>query len=207
MKMTMSWSPEFQSIALGDEEFSHQGPIPTDPSHDLAHLIVGASGKLTWAPVGDHVTTRIAEYNAVLLEHLLTYTYDYVVTGSTNENLMLPKALSYAKWFVEEHYAPFPVSAEQALNEFLRLADSEAITKLSPHFFRQKRAEHADPNFREKVWNITVEVAPAPEIDNLIDCPIDDPLERRFVELVRQQITKLKELSFTPAASLNCLAL
>lgn len=187
MIMTMSWAPEFQSIALGEDEFSHQGPIPTDPSHDLAHLLVGTTGRLPWAPIGDNVTTRMAEYNAVLLEHLLTNTYDCVVTRSWTENAALTRTISYAQWFVEEHYAPFPVSAEQALREFVQLADSEVLTSLAPYFFRQKKAERGDPKFREKVWNITAEVAVTPEID--------DPVERTFVELVGQQISKLKELS------------
>lgn len=187
MMMRMSWAPEFQSIALGEEEFSHQGSISTDPSHDLAHLLVGASGELPWAPVGNTTATRMAEYNAILLEHLLTNIYDCVATASWSENIVLTKTLSHAKWFVEHHYAPFPVSTEQALSEFLRLVDSEAIIRLAPHFFRQKKVERTDPKFREKVWNITVEVAVAPEID--------DPIERRFVELVGQQISKLKELS------------
>ena len=187
MIMRMSWTPEFQSIALGEEEFSHQGSISTDPSHDLAHLLVGTSGKLPWAPVGNTTTTKMAEYNAILLEHLLTNIYDCVATHSWSEKIVLTKTLSHAQWFVEHHYAPFPVSAKQALSEFLRLADSEVLTRLAPHFFRQKRAERTDPKFREKVWNITAEVAGAPEID--------DPIERRFVELVGQQISKLRELS------------
>jgi hypothetical protein len=138
MIMKMSWAPEFQSIALGEEEFSHQGSISTDPSHDLAHLIVGASEKLPWAPVGNTTTTRMAEYNAILLEHLLTNIYDCVATPSWSENIVLTKTLSDAQWFVEHHYAPFPISAEQALSEFVRRADSEAIIRLAPHFSGKK---------------------------------------------------------------------
>jgi len=182
--MAMNWTPEFQSIAFGQVEFSHQGPIPTDPTHDLAHLLIAASGNMPWAPEGDRAKIKMAEYNAVLVENLLANVFNSLVARRLRDDDALPLAAAHAAWFVEEHFAPFPISAEEAYRQFALDLDSEVIVRLSPHFFRMKLAERNALDFRSMDWIFSADATAAPEIEGSI--------ERKYVDAVRHQMRKLK---------------
>jgi len=201
--MVMSWTPEFQSIAFGQARFSHHGTIGTDPSHDLAHLLIAASGNMPWAPEGDDATIRIAEYNAVLIENILDKTFHALLARRLKDDLALTQAAAHAAWFVEEHFAPFPISAEEAYRQFARDIDSDAIVRLSPYFFRMKLGERNATDFRAMDWRLDADAMAAPEIEG--------PVERKYVDAVRHQMWKLKttdlaaiiEAPATPVAQEN----
>jgi Family of unknown function (DUF6065) len=152
--LIMNWTPERQSIRVGDREFSHDGPICTHPSHDLAHLLIAANGNLPWAPEGDKGTIKIAEYNAVFLEHLLNNAYNSIIQGQNRTQIAFELALRHARWFVEKHFAPFPLSAEEAYCQFCAYIDPDKIANLSNYFYEQKKAERADADYMRKSWQI-----------------------------------------------------
>lgn len=154
-QLAMWWTPQRQSLCIGDREFIHEGPTNTHPSHDVAHLMVAANGRLQWLPEGDKAVIKIAEYNAVFLEHLLNETYNDIISGACNLPKGFERALLHARWFVETHYAPFPLLAEEAYSQFCRHVDPAKITRLCIYFFEQKRAERRDPDFMSKRWELT----------------------------------------------------
>ena len=154
--LTMTWAPERQLIRAGDLEFVHNGPTCTHPSHDFAHLMIAANGNLLWAPDGDNPTIKIAEYNAIFLEHLLNNTYNCIMQGQDNTQVALERARQHARRFVENHYAPFPLSAEEAYSQFCYHIDPDRIANLSNYFFEQKKAERADVDFMQKSWHLAV---------------------------------------------------
>jgi hypothetical protein len=184
VKFGMNWTPDAQSLFFGEQHFTHVGPIRTDPSHDLAHLIVAANGNLPWAPKGDRETIKLAEYNAVFLEHLLNNIFNSVVSLKLTEQEVFPRTLKHARWFVERHFAPFPISAEEAFGELCRQIDLEVIVGLSIYFFRQKFAERSNPDYKIKSWTLGARCNkwPLPIGRNEID----------FRDAVRHQINRLK---------------
>jgi len=184
--MVMNWTPTFQSIAFGGTEFSHNGPIETHPSHDLAHLFVAASGNMPWVPEGDDATIRIAEYNTVMVERILDNTFTALITRRLKDDDALSLAVAHAEWFVNEFYAPFPISAEEAYHRFARDIDCEMIVKLSPYFFRMKLGEAEDREFRLRDWALSADAMTPPEIEG--------PVERKYVHAVRHQMNKLKTI-------------
>jgi precorrin-6B methylase 1 len=156
VKLSMKWTPAKQVISFGNSEFYHDGPITTDPSHDLAHLIIAANGNLYWSPQGDRETLKLAEYNAVFLEHLLNNIYNCVVSQKQSELDAFSQTLAHARWFVEKHFAPFPLSPEEAYCQFCRHIDPEMIVGLSPYFFEQKRAERNNSDYKRMSWMLTI---------------------------------------------------
>lgn len=154
VRVAMTWEPNKQVICFGETEFVHNGPIDTHPSHDLCHLLIAANGNLAWAPDGGRVSIKVAEYNAVFLEHLLNNVYNSMVPGRSNDGEAFARTLSHARWFVESHFAPFPLSAEEAYSQFSRQINVDTIVDLCPHFFKQKRAERVDADFMLRSWNI-----------------------------------------------------
>jgi precorrin-6B methylase 1 len=183
-KYAMNWTPEMQSISVDGQNFVHDGPIKTDPSHDLAHLMIAANGNLLWAPEGRSDAIKLAEYNAVFLEHLLNNTYNGVLAKSNDGTALFLQTLAHARWFVEEHFAPFPIPSEEAYCQFCWHIDDEMIVRLSPYFFNQKRAERDDTNYKLKSW--AVQISPD---DRLV------PLEQSEIEFqlaVSRQMMRLK---------------
>jgi hypothetical protein len=77
----------------------------------------------------------------------------------------LARALEHARWFVEAHYAPFPVSFDEGLQAFARGLDLEAVVRLSPVFFRTQAFELEQGDARERVLHgaFSSEFAPEPE--------------------------------------------
>ncbi len=56
--LTFYWSPQRQSFACDQDVSDGHGAIPTDPSHDLAHLIIAANGGMAWQPQGDRTQVQ-----------------------------------------------------------------------------------------------------------------------------------------------------
>jgi len=145
-RLGISWGPERQTLYCGTESFTHEGPAQTEPSHDLAHLLIAAAGNLPWRPAGEDKLVRHAEYNAVFVETLLDQIYNCVVFRSIRPDAILAECLRYGRWFVEEHFAPFPMPAEEAYRLFCRNINAAPLVRLSPYFFAQKRLERPRPN-------------------------------------------------------------
>ena len=144
------WGPTRQLFFYGRDVYANEGPASTDPSHDLAHVLAAASGHLLWKPGRDDARNRVAEYNAVFIEHLCDAAFNCVVYGAVRSGRILDQVKAYARWFVDEHYAPFPMSAEEAYLQFCRNVNAAAITRLSPYFFWQKRAEREDCGLKSR---------------------------------------------------------
>lgn len=141
----LRWSPERQMFGHGGEKYFHNEATPIEPSHDLAHLLVAACSDLAWLPDGSDAQVRLSEYNAVLLENILDRIFDAVFRPELEASIV-DRTASNARWFVEEYYAPFPISADEAYRRFCAGIDVAALTRLSPYFFHQKKREIADPS-------------------------------------------------------------
>lgn len=139
----LCWRREQQTFAFGRTVYAHQGPAKTNPSHDLAHLLIAANGGLPWLPHGE--SWRLAEYNAVFIETLLNHIRYAVVSRPMEEAVILKRTLRHARWFVEKHYAPFPVPAEEAYRLFCWEIDPAVIGRLSPLFFDLRAVELLAP--------------------------------------------------------------
>lgn len=161
-----SWSPERQEIFHKRKVYAHEGLTNTPPSHDLAHLIVAMSSNLHWLPQGQTDRIRLAEYNAVLLEHLLANSYDCIVMRTISADRVLPKTLAHARWFVEVHYAPFPVAAEEAYRQFCQGIHPAAASRLSGYYFQQVRREQRT-GFRKRPWNLQINAQSTPRPSRL----------------------------------------
>jgi hypothetical protein len=85
------------------------------------HLFIAANGNMPWQPVESREQACFAEYNAVLLEHLLVNCFNAAVLESMAPEQIVPEARKFLKWFVSEHYAPFPVSEKRLFATLLRL--------------------------------------------------------------------------------------
>jgi hypothetical protein len=145
----LSWRHDIQSFHCDDLVFSHEGPTDTEPSHDLAHLLIAANGNLRWCPIGTDIDVRIAEYNAIFIEHLLDKAYNSIMYNSVKRTTILNDTLRHARWFVDEHFAPFPVSAEAAYERLCWNIDPTTISRHSPRFFDLRWRERTNPNCRE----------------------------------------------------------
>ena len=108
-------------------------------------------------PTGDEA--KLAEFNAVLLEGLLAA----VVRAIRDEEPVdLEAELEHARWFVAEHYAPFPVSLDEALRRFRDGLDVEAVVRLLPIFWQVRTRELDDPDHRRARFQITFRATDAP---------------------------------------------
>ncbi len=145
--LSFYWSPERQEIACDGERFAHPIETNTASSHDVAHLLAAAGG-LSWRPAGTREEVCHAEFNAVLLEHLGVAVLESELLDRDRD--ILKRTLGHARWFVEEHYAPFPVSFDEALERFVCKLDRETVVRLSPVLFRTRVFELKDPNSRER---------------------------------------------------------
>jgi len=133
-KLSFYWSPTKQMFTCDNVGIENQSSTPTNPSHDLAHLIVAANGGLPWLPKGERHLICLAEYNAVLLENLFDKTCNAVVFGTFASHETLAETHKYMDWFVNEHYAPFPISAEAAYQCFCYQVNPFIITRLFPYY-------------------------------------------------------------------------
>ena len=139
--LLFDWSPERQRIALGADLFEHEGPIPTRPEHDVAHLMLGWHGYMAWKPQGPRDEVCMAEFNAVYLEVLL-------VAAGPNEPLLRTglwraagSTLEHMRWFAEQHYAPFPIPYGEALARFWATLRPYRLERLLPLFWEARQTE------------------------------------------------------------------
>ncbi len=145
--LSFHWSPDRQEIACDGERFAHPVATNTHASHDVAHLLAAAGG-LPWKPSGTREEVCAAEFNAVLVEHLAVSVLEAELLGRGSD--LLEPTLRHLRWFVEEHYAPFPVSFDEALERFLHMLDREAVVRLSPVLFRTRVFELNEHDFRDR---------------------------------------------------------
>jgi hypothetical protein len=181
MQFTLDWSANRQILIAGGHRFEGSGKgLMTDPSHDLVHLLIAASGgSLVWEPSGDRDSICFAEYNAVLLEQFLDKTFSALHYDPSRLHCSLAAAVSYMRWFVECHFAPFPVSSKEAYRRFCRGLNPEPIIRLSPYYYAQKRVERTTPNYRALCHRLTFDTA---------DAPAADEIALAFQNSVRQQL-------------------
>lgn len=163
--LTFYWSPQRQSFACDQDVSDGHGAIPTDPSHDLAHLIIAANGGMAWQPTGDRTQVCWAEYNAVFLEHLFDQTCNAIVFGTSSQFDTLGKSVDYMTWFVSEHYAPFPVSAAIAARRFYQCINAYQVSRLFPYYLQVKRYERNHPNYRESEYHLVFQSTDHPPVD------------------------------------------
>ncbi len=147
----MLWTPGAQLMAHGSEAFTHDGPINTEPSHDLAHLIVAANGTLQWRPAGSQPEICFAEYNAVMLEHLYDRVYRSLMGREFAPAQIIPGLLSHGSWFVTKHFTPFPATPKVAAEKFRSALTPRALA-LAPYFFDMKNSERGDAGHMQKTW-------------------------------------------------------
>jgi LPS sulfotransferase NodH len=153
----ISWYPERQWIFHSGHSYSHEGVTHTDPTHDLAHLFVAMCSHLLWSPDGDDATRRIAEYNAVFIEHLLSNVYYYVMESSVDATKILTRTLEHVRWFVQEHYAPFPLAPEEAYRQLCSGLNAGRLIRLAPYFFDQKARQVG--MYKTMRWDISIRPA------------------------------------------------
>ena len=175
------WSPERQVIFHRSGVYVHEGWTPTSPSHDLAHLLVAMSSPLLWLPQGKDHEVRLAEYNAVFLEHLLSNAYNCVVYRSIASKDVLAETLRFVRWFVEKHYAPFPIAPEEAYRQFCWGIDPVAVSSLAAYFFVQRARELQGGNDTGH-WAMHVK----PRI-----IPTLAPKGRKFQRLVKDELGRI----------------
>ena len=158
----MRWEPGRQLFYGAGKVFANGDVTQTVPTHDLAHLLIGACGNLQWCPEGGQEEVRLAEYYAVFLENLFDKVYGHFIAGSFTVERVLHEAIEYARWFVDVHYAPFPIPAEEAYRRFCWNLDAEAVVRLSPLFFALKHVERTFPDYRDQTWELHFNTADAP---------------------------------------------
>jgi hypothetical protein len=166
-RLSFYWSPNKQRFSCDEVVSEGHGPICTDPSHDLVHLIVAANGNLPWLPHGDRDLVCFAEYNAVLLENLFDKTCNAIAFGTSAIHETLVEAFKYMDWFVGEHYAPFPTSNRVAFSRFCQQINPLLVTQLFPYYFYVKRYERTQSNYREAEYQIDFTSGDRPPVDEL----------------------------------------
>jgi hypothetical protein len=166
-RLSLHWTRSLQVFCCDQECYEQDSAASTDPSHDVAHLIVAAVGTMPWRPAGPRDDVCLAEYNAVLLEHFLDRTFWSVISGSPEPHETLAVAVAHMRWFVEKHFAPFPLSSEEAYRRFCRHVDVDVVARLSPHYFRIKRHEWTTPGFRDEEYQLSFRSDDAPDVDDV----------------------------------------
>jgi hypothetical protein len=145
-KLGLLWQQDKQTFYCDSLVYTHEGPTKTRPTHDLAHLFIAANDAMPWAPIGGDEAIRMAEYNAVFLENLLCNAH-YFVDGRVAKPSILSTSIQHARWFVEKHYVPFPVPAEEAYRRFCWGIVPSTISRLAPLFFSLREQEQHDPQY------------------------------------------------------------
>ncbi|MGQ9838460.1 MAG: hypothetical protein ACUVRV_11000 [Cyanobacteriota bacterium] len=182
------WSPQYQLFSCDGLKLEGHGYIQTNPSHDLVHLLIAANGNMPWQPVDTREQTCFAEYNAVMLEHLLVNCFNAAAVGSMAAEQIIPEARKFLKWFVSDHYAPFPVSEEEAFRRFAEHLDIEQIVRLFPYFYDLRAWEWLSPNYRNEIYDLEFTSEDNPVQDSPEWAAETNVLETQ--ELVRQKLTE-----------------
>lgn len=165
--LRFQWGPNSQVFACDDCVSEFQGTTNTEPSHDLVHVIIAACEQLPWQPEGPRELVCMAEYNAVLLENLFDKTCNAVVFGTTTDPNTLAATLVHMEWFVNQHYAPFPVSAAAALQRFLRFVDPFVVSRLFPYYLVVKRYERTHADYRQAEYQLQFTSQDQPMVDEV----------------------------------------
>lgn len=158
------WHTSFPSHTCGEVVYENQGTISTDPSHDLVHLIVAASG-LPWLPQTERLMSCLAEYNAVFLETLFDKACNAFVFQSAPASDVLPEVLERMQWFVEEHFAPFPMSAAAAHEQFCSQINPFTVSRLFPFYLATKQYERTHSTYRESEYQLNFDSTDQPATD------------------------------------------
>lgn len=166
-QLRFQWKPNSQLFACDDCVSEFQGTTNTEPSHDLVHVIVAACGQLPWQPKGPRELVCMAEYNAVLLENLFDKTCNAVVFGTTTDANTLAATIAHMEWFVNQHYAPFPISAAAALQRFLRFVDPFVVSRLFPYYLVVKRYERTHADYRQAEYQLQFTSQDQPVVDEV----------------------------------------
>ncbi|MFQ3584361.1 MAG: hypothetical protein SNJ85_05430 [Cyanobacteriota bacterium] len=182
------WSPQHQLFSCDGAKLEGHGYIQTNPSHDLVHLLIAANGNMPWQPVETREQTCFAEYNAVMLEHLLVNCFNTAVVGSMTAEQIIPEARKFLKWFVSDHYAPFPVSEEEAFRRFAEHLDIQCIVRLFPYFYNLRAWECLIPDYRNEIYDLEFTSEDDPVRDSPEWAAETNVLETQ--ELVRQKLTE-----------------
>jgi len=188
-RLKFYWSPQYQVFSCDDLKLEGRGYIPTNPSHDLVHLFLAANGGILWLPVQNREQTCFAEYNAVMLEHLLINCFNAAVLGSIPTQQIIPESRRYLRWFVDVHYAPFPVSEEEAFRRFATPLNVELITRLFPYFYIVRAWECFSFDYRSEIYDLEFTSEDDPIRDTLEWTTDPNILEAQ--ELVRQKLSEV----------------
>jgi len=183
------WSPQHQLFSCDSDKFERYGYIQTNPSHDLVHLLIAANGNMPWKPVESREQTCFAEYNAVLLEHLLVNCFNAAALASMAPEQIVPEAQKFMRWFVLVHYAPFPVSEEEAFHRFSINLDIECIVRLFPYFYSVRTQECFNSDYRSETYDLEF----TSEDDPIRKAPewAADPKILETQKLVRQKLSEV----------------
>lgn len=182
------WSPQYQLFSCDGAKLEGHDYIQTNPSHDLVHLLIAANGNMPWQPVDNREQTCFAEYNAVMLEHLLVNCFNAAVMGSMAAEQIIPEARKFLKWFVSDHYAPFPVSEEEAFRRFAEHLDVERIVRLFPYFYNLRAWECLNPLYRNEIYDLEFTSEDNPVQESPEWAAETNVLETQ--DLVRQKLTE-----------------
>lgn len=163
--LSFYWSATKQLFACDDVFYANHGSTPTDPSHDLAHLLVAANGGLDWLPQRNRNLACLAEYNAVFLETLFDRTCNTVVFKTAAVSDTLAATLKHMDWFVNEHFAPFPTSAEAAYRQFCQHINPFITSRLFPYYLATKQYERSQPDHREAEYELSFTSTDQPATD------------------------------------------
>ena len=159
------WSLEKQLFACDDIYYQNEGPAGTEPSHDLVHLVVAASGNLAWLPYQQRELSCLAEYNAVLLETLFDRTCSLLIFGTVATQNLWAVVQQHMAWFVEQHFAPFPLSKQEAYQQFCSQIDPFVVSQLFPYYLSMKQYERSHPDYREAEYQLSFTSTDQPPTD------------------------------------------
>jgi len=164
-KLSFHWSSTAQVFACDAVSFSNSGMPTTEPSHDIVHLIVAANGGLPWLPERQRNLACLSEYNTVLLENLFDRICNLVIFKTSTSVQILAETLEHMRWFVEKHFAPFPVSSAEAYQRFCQNIDPFVVSRLFPYYLVLKKYEKNSPNYRQAEFKLTFTSADQPTTD------------------------------------------
>jgi hypothetical protein len=188
-RLKFYWSPQYQIFSCDDSKLEGRGYIPTNPSHDLVHLFLAANGGIPWLPVKSREQTCFAEYNAVILEHLLNNCFNAVVLRCLSSQQIIPEVRKFMGWFVSVHYAPFPVSEEEAFRRFAVPLNVDLIVRLFPYFYIVRAWECFSLDYRNEVYDLEFTSEDDPVREALEWAT--DPIILETQELIRQKLSEV----------------
>jgi len=182
------WSPQHQFFSCDGVKFEKYSYIQTNPTHDLVHLFIAANGNIPWLPIANREQTCFVEYNAVLLEHLLNNCFNAATLRCISAQQVIPETRKFMNWFVSVHYAPFPVSEEEAFRRFFVPLDVDLIVRLFPYFYNLRAWECFSLDYRNDTYDLEF----TSEDDPVREAPewAADPSVLETQDLVRQKLSE-----------------